>query len=339
MVVILLGYGSLELKKWVSIYFIKCTFLAYCLISLVLFPLFAQGRMDKLSTGIFNRLAHETNASFVLYGGIDIEPLFTDSASGLPLFWYIPSELDCAHKEILVPTDKTIRFMTYSKGANQTPDLENPMYVEDLIRHCTTHIGADKKILSIQYLRHLVDSPSQTSNELSNRVIRSVHNNNSFIRLFEIRTNFDSNLYEATLHEGIDFKKPSYPNFLKFVAGISQREDWGRWTDSKLGRNVLLGFKDALPNRFTLELVAQPYPAHAGKPTLIRVGQQEKSIVIDGMNNSYSLDFEHDGTIDLIEIIPPGLSAKNNPHPSMADPRQIGIGLVAIKIKTKSRQP
>jgi hypothetical protein len=230
--------------------------------------------------------------------------------------------------------------MTYSKGAkDHSPELENARYVEDLIRNCTTHIKTNKQILSIRYLRHLVDSPSETSNELSNRVIRSVHNNNSFIRLFEIKTNFDSKLYEVTLEEGIDFKKPSYPTFLKFVGGISQREDWGRWTDANLGKSALLGFKNPLPKRFTLELVAQPYPTHLGKPTLIRVGQQERSIVIDGKSNHYSLDFEHDGTVDLIEIIPPGSSAKNNSVTSSEDPRQIGIGLVEIKIKTKSRQP
>jgi hypothetical protein len=339
-VLILLGYGALELRRWISIAVMKAGFLAYCIFSLVLFPVFAQGRFDKLSTGIFNKLAHETNASFVLYGVIDVEPLFTDAASGLPLFWYVPSELDCNHKEILVPPNRTIRFMTYSKQLNnQVPELENLRYVEDLIRNCTTYTGTDKKTISIDYLRHLIDSPSQTSNELSNRVIRSVHDNNSFIRLYEIKTNFDSNLYEATLEEGINFKKPSYPTFLKFVGGLSQHENWGRWTDANQGKAVLLGFKDSLPNRFSLELVVKSHPSNVGKATLIRVGQQEKIININDNNTHFSLDFETDGNIDLVEIIPPNFATQNLLSSAAQDPRRIGIGLVELKIKTKSKLP
>jgi hypothetical protein len=161
-----------------------------------------------------------------------------------------------------------------------------------------------------------------------------VHNNNSFIRLYEVKTNFDSNLYKATLEEGINFKKPSYPTFLKFVGGLSQHENWGRWTDANQGGAVLLGFKDPLPNRFSLELVAQSHPSNVGKATLIRVGQQEKIININDNNTQFSLDFETDGNIDLIEIIPPNFATENLLSSAAQDPRRIGIGLVEVKIKT-----
>ena len=305
---------------------------------MALFPSFAQERLDKLSTGLFNQFARNTNASFLLSGDIDIEPIFTELASQIPLFWNASSDLDCKGKEILISSDRVIRFLTYSKsGAHHSPVLENLKYVEDLITNCTTNLSTDKKIVSIQYLKHLVDSPSRISNELSNRVIQSVHNNNSFIRLFEAKINFDSNLYHATLAEGINFKKQSYPTFLKFVGGISQREDWGRWTDANLGNVAFLGFKDPLPKKFSLELVTQPFPANAGKLTMIRIGRQEKSILIDGRSTHHSLDFENDENVDLIEIIPPESRVSNKSDPSSSDPRRIGLGLVALKIKAIER--
>lgn len=337
-VVIMLGYGAIEIKKWIPISFMKVAFLAYCLVTLALFPSFALARLDKLSTGLFNQFAHDANASFLLSGEIDIEPIFIESESRLPLFWDASSNLDCIGKEILISSDGVIRFLTYSKSEeNHSSLLKNKKYVEDLIINCTTNLVKNKKILSIQYLKHLVDSPSSISNELSNRVIQSVHNNNSFIRLFEAKTNFDSNLYNATLAEGVDFKKESYPTFLKFVGGISQREDWGRWTDANLGNIAILGFNDPLPSRFTLELITQPFPANAGKFTLIRIGRQEKSILIDGKNNRHNLDFENNGNIDLIEIIPPKSSVSNKSTTSSSDPRRIGLGLVSLKIKTIER--
>jgi hypothetical protein len=337
-IVIMLGYGVIEIKKWIPISFMKGAFLVYCLVVLALFPSFAQGRLDKLSTGLFTNLAREENASFLLSGMIDIEPIFTESASQLPLFWGPSSELNCMNKEILISSDKVVRFLTYSKsGLNYPPILENAKYIEDLIVNCTNNFVVDKKILSIQYLRHLVDSPSKTSNELSNRVIQAVHNNNSFISLFEVKTNFDSNLYNATLDEGIDFKKQAYPAFLKFVSGISQREDWGRWTDANLGRIALLGFRDPLPKRFTLELTTQSFPENAGRITLIRVGKQEKTIISDGKSNQHSLDFENDGAVNLIEIIPPKSIVNNNAGPSSLDPRRIGLGLIALKIKSSEK--
>lgn len=334
----MLGYGAIELKRWIPISAMKVTFFAYCLLSLALFPSFAQERLDKLSTGLFTGLAREDNASFLISGAIDIEPIFTESASQLPIFGDPSSELICMNKEILIPSDRTVRFLTYSKsGANNPPILENAKYLEDLISTCTTNLVADKRILSTQYLRHLVDSPSTTSNELSHRVIQAVHNNNSFIRLFEIKTNFDSNLYSATLDEGIDFKKQSYPTFLKFVGGISQREDWGRWTDANLGGIALLGFRDPLPNRFTLELTTQSFPANAGKTTVIRIGRQEKTIMNNDKSNHHSLNFENDGNVDLIEIIPPKSNAINRSETSSSDPRRIGLGLITLKIKSDGK--
>jgi hypothetical protein len=42
-------------------------------------------------------------------------------------------------------------------------------------------------------------------------------------------------VYEATLAQGIDFKKDGYPAFIAQVAGMSGLEPWGRWSDADAG--------------------------------------------------------------------------------------------------------
>jgi hypothetical protein len=50
--------------------------------------------------------------------------------------------------------------------------------------------------------------------------------------------------YQATEEEGIDFYRLGWPNFIRFTAGISYREAWGRWADARLAPNA----KPSVPN-------------------------------------------------------------------------------------------
>ena len=334
-IVVLMGYGILELEQWVKASILRIIFLVYCLFSLVLFVPFSSERADKISDGMFGTLAQEVNSSFLIFGGDDVEPIFSEAHSKYPIFWYAPWGFDCASKEILIPDNHKIRFMIYSKHENLTlsdPNLKK--YVEEIVSQCTSHTSPDKRIFSIAALGDLAAIPTSSSMELSNRVINTIHENSSYIRLYEITTNFDSHLYKATLEEGIDFRKPFYPDFLKYVSGISQREDWGRWTDATLGGHVFLGFKSPLPKHLTLQVRAVPFPMNGSMPTYIRVGDQVKTIYIDGKSSLYSLEFENKNEADMIEIIPPRSNLKKSIELIGGDPRQFGIGLVELRIKT-----
>ncbi len=59
--------------------------------------------------------------------------------------------------------------------------------------------------------------------------------------------------YASTLAEGIDFKRPGYPEFVTEVAGISGAEGWGRWTDANLAPNARIRFSQPLPQDFTAQ--------------------------------------------------------------------------------------
>ncbi|NQW58968.1 MAG: hypothetical protein HQ456_09690, partial [Polynucleobacter sp.] len=247
-IVLLMGYGVLAIQNRLALACLKAVFIIYCISSLIGFASFAAPRIDKVSDGFFNLLLQESNASFLIFDGYDIEPMFSEVKTNEPIFWFSSGGFNCSHRQILVPSDRKLRFLTYGKNNPLTlphPDLEN--YINQIIGNCTPHTSNDKQFNSIHSKGYLVESPSKTSIEFSSRVLNALSINNQFIYLYEIDLNFDSHLYAASLDLGIDFSRPSYPEFLKYVSGVAQREDWGRWTDSNQGAVTLFGFTKPLP--------------------------------------------------------------------------------------------
>lgn len=331
--IILVGYAVLGIKNKTIISYLKIGFIGYCLFSLINFVPFSKNRMDKVSDGYFNKLLQQSKSSFLIFDGSDIEPMFTESTFREPMFWFASGGFSCAHKGLLIPRDRSINFITFGKyNPLSLPNTNLEAYIGRIINDCTPHTINAKQILSIQSEGYLINDPSATSVEFSSRVLNAISINNQFILRYELKLNFDSLLYDATLNEGIDFSRSSYPSFMKYVSGISQREGWGRWTDANQGKHVLLGFNSPLPKRFLLELEAIPFDKNIGKVTQIRVGNQIKTIVVDDKNRIYSMVFENIGSSDVVEITAPGSSEKKIKD-GETDPRQIGIGLISLKIK------
>lgn len=334
--VILVGYGLVWLRQYVSPTVVFLTFSCYCLYALAMFSSFADKRVDHISKGYFHQLLQKTKSSFLLFDGFDIEPIFSEAKYFDPIFWYASGGFNCAHKELLVPRSRTIQFITYSKVSPINVSMaDTRKYLSEIIGHCTSHTSADKKILTITKIDQIADFQSGTSIEFSSRVLNSISLNNLFISLYQIETNFDSNLYKASLGEGIDFTKTSYPDFLKFVSGLAQAENWGRWSDANQGKHILFGFWEPLPTDFTLELEMVPFGKNVGLPTRIRVGGQEQVIKVDGQKTQFSLRFENVSNSNLIEIIPPNHNTAAPPRSNQDDPRDIGVGFKSLKIKSE----
>jgi phosphoglycerol transferase len=137
--------------------------------------------------------------------------------------------------------------------------------------------------------------------------------------------------YEATLRQGIDFKKPGYPNLLVGVAGVSGVEPFGRWTDATLSPTVRFRFKDPLPAKFILELQANSYGPNDQEPTRIRAGNVEKTVLIKSQPETLSIPFENVSG-DLIEIIPPKPVAPIDVDPRSQDTRKVAIALASMKL-------
>lgn len=137
--------------------------------------------------------------------------------------------------------------------------------------------------------------------------------------------------YHATLEEGIDFRKPGYPDFISEVSGVSGLEGWGRWTD---GKTVTFKFKDPLPKKFTLLVEAGAYEDNQGKPIKFRVGPIEKECIFKGDTNSPRVATLHFNSSEpgntLVITIPAPKKPAN-------EERSLGIGLITMKVDTSGK--
>ncbi len=138
----------------------------------------------------------------------------------------------------------------------------------------------------------------------------------------------------AELADGIDFGEREYPDFLAEVTGMSGHESWGRWTDAATGPVAKFRFKQPLPKKFTLEIVARAFGPNYGVPVKVQVGRVEKTFLLNPKNMTpYPMVFETDGAADTLEITPPKPTSPNDIDPRDGDKRKLGIGLTSLKIK------
>jgi hypothetical protein len=138
--------------------------------------------------------------------------------------------------------------------------------------------------------------------------------------------------YDASLADGIDFKKPGYPNFLASVAGISVAESWGRWSDANLNPQVVFTFKKKLPKKFVLELNVNAYYQNDNKPIRVRIGKVEKTFVIKTHGQTYQLSFDNVNG-NAIEIFPADPVRPCDLEKTKTDNRKLGLLFISLKIK------
>ena len=142
-------------------------------------------------------------------------------------------------------------------------------------------------------------------------------------------------VYEATLAQGIDFKKDGYPAFIAQVSGISHLEHWGRWSDADAGGPVVrFTFKDKLPTAFKLVVTAHAFGPNEGKPIQVKAGQVTQDWIIKNAAESgtYTIKFEKvDG--NTLEFTPPAPTSPASLNKDTPDPRKLGIAFVSLKIE------
>ena len=145
--------------------------------------------------------------------------------------------------------------------------------------------------------------------------------------------------YDATLAEGIDFRKPGYPTFLADVSGVAGREAWGRWTEGPVAR---LRFKNPLPPSFTVSIEAGAIGPNVGKVVVVKAGKVEKTFTVAGGTvgpppgvATFTLDFAGVEGADAIEIIPPAPVRPKDMTAKSDDNRLLGVGLVSLKLQSR----
>lgn len=134
--------------------------------------------------------------------------------------------------------------------------------------------------------------------------------------------------YDASLKDGIDFRRKEFPNFVQDIDGLSVIESWGRWTDSS---ELKIVFFDKLPKDFTLVLKTNAFGPNINQPIKVLVGHQEQKLLLDATIKEHRLSFNNTESNELILFIPKPTSPAE--LGMSQDSRKLGIGIEKLYIE------
>lgn len=128
------------------------------------------------------------------------------------------------------------------------------------------------------------------------------------------------------------FNVAGAPEEVKQFSGISRPESWGRWSNAQLGNEVKIEYKTPLPPKFDLVITAKAYGENADKPIPVRVGNSEQTLTLGKDVTTTTLHFDNPTNSNLLTIAPPDPQTTNEGNVLGHAPRQLGIGMVEIKV-------
>ncbi|HEX4499617.1 MAG TPA: phosphatidylglycerol--membrane-oligosaccharide glycerophosphotransferase [Scandinavium sp.] len=128
------------------------------------------------------------------------------------------------------------------------------------------------------------------------------------------------------------FNVAGAPEEVKQFSGISRPESWGRWSNAQLGHEVKIEYKTPLPQKFDLVITAKAFGPNADKPIPVRVGNSEQMLTLSKDVTTTTLHFDNPTNSNLLTIAPPDPQTTNEGNILGHSPRQLGIGMVEIKV-------
>ncbi|MRS15341.1 phosphatidylglycerol--membrane-oligosaccharide glycerophosphotransferase [Enterobacteriaceae bacterium RIT691] len=128
------------------------------------------------------------------------------------------------------------------------------------------------------------------------------------------------------------FNVAGAPEEVKQFSGISRPENWGRWSNAQLGNEVKIEYKAPLPAKFDLVITAKAFGPNANKPIPVRVGDSEQTLTLGNDVTTTTLHFDNPTGSHLLTIVPPDPQSTNEGNILGHSPRQLGIGMVEIKV-------
>lgn len=87
-----------------------------------------------------------------------------------------------------------------------------------------------------------------------------------------------------------------------------------------------------LPEQFDLVITARAYGPNANKPVPVRVGDSEQTLTLGNDVTTHTLHFDNPSRSNTTVIVPPDPQSTNEGNILGHSPREIGIGMVEIKI-------
>lgn len=128
------------------------------------------------------------------------------------------------------------------------------------------------------------------------------------------------------------FNVAGAPEEVKSFSGISRPELWGRWSNAQLGNEVKIEYQKPLPKQFDLVITAKAFGQNTNKPIPVRVGKSEQILTLGNDVTTTTLHFDNPSSANILEIIPPAPESTNEGNILGHAPRQLGIGMVEIKV-------
>ncbi|WP_024554519.1 phosphatidylglycerol--membrane-oligosaccharide glycerophosphotransferase [Franconibacter helveticus 513] len=128
------------------------------------------------------------------------------------------------------------------------------------------------------------------------------------------------------------FNVAGAPEEVKQFTGISRPESWGRWSNAQLGNEVKIEYNAPLPEKFDLVITAKAFGPNANKPIPVRVGNKEQVLTLGNDVSTTTLHFENPSRSNTLVIVPPEPQTTNEGNILGHSPRQLGIGMVDIKV-------
>jgi phosphoglycerol transferase len=99
---------------------------------------------------------------------------------------------------------------------------------------------------------------------------------------------------------------------------------------------VKIEYTHPLPEQFDLVITARAYGPNANKPVPVRVGDREQTLTLGNDVSTQTLHFENPSRSNTLVIVPPDPQSTNEGNILGHSPREIGIGMVEIKIISKA---
>lgn len=128
------------------------------------------------------------------------------------------------------------------------------------------------------------------------------------------------------------FNVAGAPEEVQQFSGISRPESWGRWSNAQLGKEVKIEYKAPLPEKFDLVITAKAWGPNANRPIPVRVGNQEQILTLSNEVSTTTLHFDNPSRSKTLVIAPPEPQSTNEGNILGHSPRQLGIGMVDIKV-------
>lgn len=128
------------------------------------------------------------------------------------------------------------------------------------------------------------------------------------------------------------FNVAGAPEEVKQFSGISRPESWGRWSNAQLGDEVKIEYQHPLPKKFDLVITAKAFGQNADKPIPVRVGSSEQMLTLGHEVTTTTLHFDNPTQANTLVIVPPAPESTNEGNILGHSPRQLGIGMVEIKV-------